>query len=97
MSSTRRKGYPLMGILKAANKHYPEGHLSAYFGGKMDDLTLGGDTLAEFIVNELSETYSGRLARREQVAEALRTLERAKRDLEKSIDGLQELLAEHPI
>ena len=79
-------------LLNAANKHYDENYLSAYF-----DVTTGrqkkgsGDTLAEFIVFELRESFDGRRSRKGHIAAAVRALERAKQDIQSAIDGLDEL------
>ena len=42
---------------------------------------VGGDTLAEFIVRELCDTFDAKASTGEQVTEAVRVLNRAKEDL----------------
>ena len=79
-------------LLNAANKHYDENYLSVYFDVATGHCKQGsGDTLAEFIVCELRETFDRRRSREQQVAAAVRVLERAKRDIQRAINGLREL------
>ena len=79
-------------LLNAANKHYDGNYLSVYFDNATGRCKPGaGDTLAEFIVCELRETFDRRCSREQQVAVAVRVLERAKRDIQKAINGLREL------
>jgi hypothetical protein len=92
MAATRRTKLTLTDLLNAANKHYDESYLSAYF-----DVTTGrpragsGDTLAEFIVTELRENFDGESSRERQVAAAVGMLEGAREDIQNAIHGLQEL------
>ena len=92
MTTTQRTRLTLTDLLNAANEHYYEGYLSMYF-----DVTTGGrraasgDTLAEFIVCELRESFDGKSSRERQVAAAVRMLERAKEDIQNAIVGLQEI------
>lgn len=74
-------------LLKAANRHYPDGHLAHYFDEKTGELVEdgeGGDTLAKFIVIELSEAA-------DTPQEAVRLMERAQDDIREAIIGLREL------
>jgi hypothetical protein len=74
-------------LLKAANRHYPDGHLAHYFDektGKLVEDGEGGDTLAQFIVVELSEAA-------DTPEEAVRLMERAQDDIREAIIGLLEL------
>lgn len=92
MSPTKRVKLTLMDILNAANQHYDERYLSTYFDVRNQARRSGsGDTLAEFIVRELNETFNGRTSRERQVATAVRALERAKDDIQNAIEGLQNL------
>lgn len=92
MTATQRMRLTLMDILNAANEHYDESYLSTYF-----DVTNGerrdgsGDTLAEFIVCELRESFDEKSSRERQVAVEVRMLERAKADIQNAIVGLQEI------
>jgi hypothetical protein len=92
MSSNQDQRFTVADILNAANKHYDEGYLSTYFDGTTGRCKRGsGDTLAEFIVHELRESFEGRGTRQRKVAGAIRALERAKRDIQTAIAGLREL------
>jgi hypothetical protein len=92
MGETMRESFTIADILNAANKYYAERYLSTFFNGVTGALKFGdGDTLAQFIVHEISETYDQESSRGEQVAEALKVLERARRDIRKAIKGLREL------
>ncbi len=73
-------------LLKAANRHYPDGHLEEYFDEKTGKPKDGnGDSLAQFIVVELHEAA-------DTPGEGCRLLERAQDDLGEAIRGLQELM-----
>jgi hypothetical protein len=80
----------LPALLQLANSAYPDGFLEEYF-----DLETGarhqgsGDTLVEFVVIEISETFDPNLTRAEQLAEARRVLSRATRELEEVIQALE--------
>jgi hypothetical protein len=92
MAAAPRDSLKVSDILRAANKHYAEGYLSTYFADRPSKVGEdGGDTLAEFIVSELRETFVRNSPSKQQVAVAVRVLERAMGDLQKAIDGLQEL------
>ena len=80
-------------LLKAANKHYPDGHLNEYFDEKTGELKEGsGDTLAEFIVVELYEAAGCQSDKLEVLAkEGVRLLQRAQEDLDEAIKGLLEI------
>jgi len=74
-------------ILNAANRHYPDGFLDTYYDPETGDLIsnpVGGDSLAEFIVVELSEAA-------EDVDSAILLLDVAKRDIDSAIRGLLEV------
>ena len=92
MTATQRTRLTLTDLLNAANKHYDDSYLSVYF-----DVTTGGpragsgDTLAEFIVSELRESFDRESSGERQLAVAVRMLERAKDDIQNAIRGLQEL------
>jgi hypothetical protein len=80
-------------LLNAANRNYCDGYISEYF-----DATTGrgkkgssGDTLAEFIVREIGQTFDEESSRKDQVRRAVRVLECAKVDLQSAINGLKEL------
>ena len=74
-------------LLKAANRHYPDGQLASYFDEKTGELVEdgeGGDGLAKFIVIELSEAA-------DTPQEAVRLMEKAQDDIRDAIIGLLEL------
>jgi hypothetical protein len=92
MTSTLRTKLTLMDLLNAANKHYDESYLSVYFDMTTGTPTAGsGDTLAEFIVSELRESFDGEASRERQVAATISMLEHAKKDIQNAIHGLKEL------
>ena len=92
MTPITRKKLTLTELLNAANKHYDEGYLSVYFDASSGRYKKGsGDTLAEFIVCELRESFDSTGPRDRRVTTAVRVLERAKQDIQKAIDGLREL------
>ncbi len=92
MTVTQLTRLTLMDLLNTANKHYDEKYLSMYFDVASGGRKAGsGDTLAEFIVSELREGFDGKSSREQQVAAAVRMLERAKEDIQNAIVGLQEL------
>src|SRR5579864_5420161 len=86
MTATQRRSLTLTDLLNAANKHYDDSYLSVYF-----DVTTGGprtgsgDSLAEFIVSELRESFDGQSSRERQVSVAVRMLEGAKQDIQNAI------------
>lgn len=92
MPPIERKKLGLAELLNSANKRYNENYLSAYFDVMTGDQKEGsGDTLAEFIVLEIRETFDERRSRKRQIALAVRALERAKQDIQSAIDGLCEM------
>ena len=91
MTATQRTRLTLTDLLNAANKHYDDNYLSAYFDAATGGpITGSGDTLAEFIVRELRESFDGKSSRKRQVVAAVHSLVRAKEDIQNAIDGLQE-------
>ena len=71
-------------ILEAANKYYPDEFLSVYYDEDGDYIyDQSGDGLAEFIVLELIDSA-------DDIDSAVFVLERAKRDLDLAIQGLEE-------
>lgn len=79
-------------LLNAANRAYDENYLSEYFDPATGKAKGGsGDSLAEFIVCELRQTFNQNSTRSQQVGLAVRVLERANRDIQNAINGLREL------
>lgn len=69
-------------LIHKAAAAYPDARLLAYWDGRRAvSNPVGGDTLAEFIVRELCDTFDAKAGTPEQVAEAVRVLSRAKEDL----------------
>ena len=69
-------------LIHKAAAAYPDARLLAYWDGRRTvSNPVGGDTLAEFIVRELCDTFDAKAGTLEQVAEAVRALNRAKADL----------------
>jgi hypothetical protein len=73
----------LVELLKKANEGYDDGYLSEYFNEQTGELVEGkGDTLAQFIVIELSETFDADADNEGQIGEAIHQMQRAKSDIE---------------
>lgn len=64
-------------ILAIADAVYPDGLVAA----AADDMDVG-DTLAEFIVRELQDTYDAEGSDEQQLAEAVRVMTTAREELE---------------
>ena len=69
-------------LIHKAAAAYPDAQLLEYWDGQRAvHNPAGGDTLAEFIVRELCDTFDAKAGTGEQVAEAVRVLNRAKADV----------------
>jgi hypothetical protein len=69
-------------LIHKAAAGYPDGLLLVYWDGRQPiHKRDGGDTLAEFIVRELAETFDGAADTPAQIAEAVRVLRKAQADL----------------
>lgn len=76
-------------LLNLANEAYPDGFLAEYYNPKTGERRQGGgDSLARFIVAELSETFDPDAPRVAQVQEARNALKHAVDDLECVIEAL---------
>ncbi len=72
----------LVELLDRANRGYPDGYLAEYYDKKTGKLKRGsGDTLAEFIVKELADTFDDDADDKTQIDTAVHMLERAMDDL----------------
>jgi hypothetical protein len=92
MNSAQNTNISLAELLKAADKYYPESYLSSFFDPATGALRSGsGDSLAKFIVRELRENFDEESSRSQQVTEAIRVLERARRDIQGAIAGIRDL------
>ena len=79
----------LLELLNLANEAYPDGFLAEYYDPKTGERQRGGgDSLARFIVAELSETFDPDASREAQVQEARNALNHAVDDLECVIEAL---------
>jgi len=69
-------------LIHKAAAAYPDARLLAYWDGRRAvSNPLGGDTLAEFIVRELCDTFDAKSGTGDQIAEAVRVLNKAKADV----------------
>ncbi len=79
----------LLELLNSANEAYPDGFLAEYYDENTGERQLGGgDSLARFIVAELSETFDPEASRAEQLQEARIALHHAVETLEWVIEAL---------
>lgn len=80
----------LLELLNAANHGYPDGYLAEYYDAKTGSRKRGsGDTLAEFIVLELIDTFDSKADDDSQIGIAAQLLERARTDLLGVIQALR--------
>ncbi len=84
----------VLDVLKAANRHYPDGYLENYFDDAGEFVDGSGDTLAEFIVRELSQTVPDYDDPEERLSVARGVLVQAKQDLNNAVRGIEELSEE---
>lgn len=88
MEQTKRLS--LVELLNIANEAYDDGYLAEYFDPDTGASRAGsGDTLAEFIVREIRDTFDSNATRTTQFEEARRVLMNAVDDLESVIERLQ--------
>lgn len=86
----RSKSLPLVELLKIANEAYEDGYLAEYFDPETGAARAGsGDTLAEFMIREIRDTFDPKVTRGAQFEEARRVLLNAIDDLENVIERLQ--------
>ena len=79
----------LLELLNLANTGY-DGGLAEFFGEKTGDvIDRAGDTLALFIVSELSDTYETGLGDEAQILDAIHAMTVAKNELESVIIALE--------
>jgi hypothetical protein len=84
------KSLTLVELLNIANEAYDDGYLAEYFDPGTGASRAGsGDTLAEFIVREIRDTFDSNATRCAQLEEARRVLMNAIADLEAVIERLQ--------
>ncbi len=81
----------LVELLDRADRGYADSFLSQYYDSATGERVEGsGDTLAEFIVNELSETFDAEASFEAQIDEAHRTLRNGIEALESVSRALDE-------
>ncbi len=80
----------LVELLNLANEAYADGYLAEYFDPETGERRQGsGDTLAQFIVSEIRDTFDARASRSAQLQEARLALSHAIDDLKGVIQRLQ--------
>jgi len=80
----------ILELLNAANEGYPDGYLAEYYDPKTGKkVKSNGDTLAEFIVQEIIETYDAKATKQVQLESAAGCLRTAQNDLESVITALK--------
>ena len=85
----RSKRLSLVELLNLANEAYDDGYLAEYFDPDTGTPRQGsGDTLAEFVVREIRDTFDPNASRCAQLEEARRVLMNAIDDLESVIERL---------
>ena len=83
-------------ICRAAST-YPDAYPLQYFDlekGEPKANPLGGDTLAQFIAQELADTYDADASDGEQIATAVKAMQRASDDLGAVAHSLSDLAVE---
>ena len=81
----------LIEVLNIASKGYPDEYLLVYYDettGKFNE-DGSGDTLAEFIVREISDSFDPDLPKTQQLQEVTRVLRKAIGDLESVIKSVE--------
>jgi hypothetical protein len=78
-------------LFDIANAGYPDGFLSNYYT-RSGGIKKGryGDTLADFVIKELADTFTTEATRAEQLTEAIRVMNSAIRDINGVIDALND-------
>ena len=88
----RRHKMKLVEILNAANSQYPDGYLSTYFNQKTGEyLEASGDTLAEFIVHEIMETFDPNTKDVDQIMAAEAAIQTGINDMNEALIGIRSL------
>ena len=84
-------------IICRAASVYPEAYILTYWDMERQEPRknrLGGDTLAQFIAQEIADTYDGDASDEDQIAEAVRVMQRAADDLVKVAQAIRDMLPE---
>ena len=80
-----------------ASSSYPDAYVLQYWDSGIEQPRanqMGGDTLAQFIANELADTYDSDASEEEQVATAVKVMQSAADDLQAVADALSDLVRE---
>jgi len=75
-------------LLDKANEGYPDGFLSEYYDDKGKYVEGAGDTLAQFLVIELTETFDANAPDDVQLVEARRVISTAIDELESTLNSV---------
>ncbi len=86
------RSFTVLEILNIASRDYPDDYLRHYYDQKTGRFNAAGsgDTLAEFIVREIQETFDATVPRRDQLAEVSRVLHRGITHLQGVIKAVTE-------
>lgn len=89
--SNAEQSLSLLAILNLASRGYPDEQLKLYYDEASGNFNKGGsgDTLAEFVVREIRETFSADLPKSEQLGEVCRALRQAITDIESTIEAVE--------
>ena len=79
----------LVELLKLANSAYPDGYLAVYYDSRGRKRAGSGDTLAQFIVTELIETFAPKASEEDQIENAIAQLELARTDIDDVIAAIK--------
>jgi len=81
-------------ILERVHNAYPDGTTRDCWDAQRGRPCSGsGDTLAEFVVREIADTYDAEASHSEQLTEAIRVLERARSDIKHVLRALRQVQA----
>lgn len=81
MKTKKAKSFTQLELLTLANEAYDDGYLSNYYTKEGELKNGSGDTLAEFIVIELIETFDPKHTKKQQLYYAAQAIELAKEQL----------------
>lgn len=87
-------------LVSRAASVYPDGFIMEYWDTREQCAKhnpIGGDTLAQFIAQELADTYDREASDADQVATAVRVMQSATDDLQAVTDALAQLSVERKV
>lgn len=83
-------------LLEIVHRAYPDEHTRRCWDAKKRKVRTGaGDTLAEFIVREIVDTYDAAATDRAQIADAVLAMNKAQGDLDAVAKALERRLEKH--